>query len=133
MFLLLLIIIPFFGAVLCWQSERVNVQLPRLVALITMGITLIFTFHIWVNSFFLVSRKTLFSKSWISEFLVPWIPRFGIDFHLGIDGLSILMVLLTSFLGIISVLCSWNEIKERQGLFYFHLIWLLGSVLGIFL
>ncbi|MCW5196560.1 NADH-quinone oxidoreductase subunit M [Buchnera aphidicola (Pemphigus obesinymphae)] len=133
MFLLLLIIIPFFGAVLCWQSERVNVQLPRLVALITMGITLIFTFHIWVNSFFLVSRKTSFSKSWIFEFLVPWIPRFGIDFHLGIDGLSILMVFLTSFLGIISVLCSWNEIKERQGLFYFHLIWLLGSVLGIFL
>jgi len=133
MLLPLLIIIPFFGAFLSWQSERFNVKLPRWIALITMGITLVFILQIWFKEFYLVTKKTFSLKYWMSEFLVSWIPRFGIDFHLGIDGLSILMIILTGFLGIMSILCSWNEIKKHQGLFYFNLVWLLGSVLGIFL
>ncbi|CAL4042575.1 NADH-quinone oxidoreductase subunit M [Buchnera aphidicola] len=133
MLLPLLIIVPFFGAVLCWQSERVSFKLPRWIALMTIGTTLSFSLLIWFKEFFLMNKKPLYLKFWQSEFLVSWIPRFGIDFHLGIDGLSILMIILTGFLGIMSILCSWSEIKKNQGLFYFFLIWLLGSVLGVFL
>ncbi|KSB85778.1 hypothetical protein LFZ31_26095, partial [Salmonella enterica subsp. enterica serovar Newport str. S09097] len=37
---------------------------------------------------------------WQSEFVLPWIPRFGISIHLALDGLSLLMVVLTGLLGV---------------------------------
>ncbi|VCY27562.1 NADH-quinone oxidoreductase subunit M [Klebsiella pneumoniae] len=39
-------------------------------------------------------------------------PRFGISIHLAIDGLSLLMVVLTGLLGVLAVLCSWREIEN---------------------
>lgn len=51
---------------------------------------------------------------WQSEFVLPWIPRFGISIHLAIDGLSLLMVVLTGLLGVLAVLCSWREIENTR-------------------
>ena len=53
---------------------------------------------------------------------LPWIPQLGISFELGLDGLSLLLVLLTLLLGIIAVVISWSEITERVGFFHFNLI-----------
>ena len=63
----------------------------------------------------------------------PWIPRFGITFFLGIDGLSLLLVLLTLFLGVLAVVVSWREIGDRVGLFHFNLLWTIAGILGVFL
>ena len=60
--------------------------------------------------------------TWLAEIDWPWIPQLGIRFHLGLDGLSLLLVLLTVFLGIMSVLASWTEITERVGFFHFNLM-----------
>lgn len=49
------------------------------------------------------------------------------------DGLSLLMVALTGLLGVLSVLCSWNEIQRRIGFFHLNLLWILGGVIGVFL
>jgi NADH-quinone oxidoreductase subunit M len=62
-----------------------------------------------------------------------WIPGFGVHFHLAIDGLSLLLVLLTLFLGIISVLTSWSEIREKVGFFHLNLMWVLAGIVGVFL
>lgn len=70
---------------------------------------------------------------WLAEIRWSWIPRFGISFHLGVDGLSLLMVLLTLFLGILAVLASWTEVKSRVGFFHFNLMWILAGSLGVFL
>ncbi len=70
---------------------------------------------------------------WQSEFVLPWIPRFGISIHLAIDGLSLLMVVLTGLLGVLAVLCSWREIEKYQGFFHLNLMWILGGVIGVFL
>src|SRR5690606_26657312 len=67
------------------------------------------------------------------EFQVDWIPRFGISFHLGLDGLSLLMLLLTGLLGVMAVLCSWREIQRHVGFFHLNLLWNLGGVIGVFL
>lgn len=61
------------------------------------------------------------------------IPRFGISIHLAIDGLSLLMVVLTGLLGVLAVLCSWKEIEKYQGFFHLNLMWILGGVIGVFL
>ena len=62
-----------------------------------------------------------------------WIPQFGIQFHLAMDGLSLLLVLLTLFLGIVSVLASWTEITKGVGFFHFNLLWILAGIIGVFL
>ena len=49
------------------------------------------------------------------------------------DGLSLLMLLLTFFLGIVSVLASWTEIRDRVGFFHFNLLWVLAGIIGVFL
>jgi NADH-quinone oxidoreductase subunit M len=64
---------------------------------------------------------------------VPWLPEFGIHFHLAMDGLSLLLLLLTFFLGAVSVLASWSEITEAVGFFHLNLLWTLAGIVGVFL
>ncbi|MEX0619232.1 MAG: NADH-quinone oxidoreductase subunit M, partial [Pseudohongiellaceae bacterium] len=72
-------------------------------------------------------------QSWLVMFSVEWMPRFGIALELGVDGLSLLLLLLTVFLGVVACGAAWNEITERSGFFYFNLLWTLAGVLGVFM
>ena len=63
----------------------------------------------------------------------PWIPAFGIDYHVGIDGISLFMVLLTTLTMPIAVLGSWNYITEKEPPFYALLLVLTTGMLGVFL
>ncbi|MCS5572759.1 MAG: NADH-quinone oxidoreductase subunit M, partial [Pseudomonadales bacterium] len=57
---------------------------------------------------------------------------FGINFVFALDGLSLLMVGLTLFLGFVAVISSWDEIDHRPGFFQFNLLWTLAGVVGVF-
>ena len=68
------------------------------------------------------------------QFGVEWMgPQLGISFRLAVDGLSLVLVFLTLFLGIIAVACSWTEIQESVGFFHFLLMTVLSGILGVFL
>ncbi len=127
-----LILIPFIGGLLCWQSERFSIRLPRWIALTAMGLTLVLSLQLWLQGHYSLLQPAGIPQ-WQSEFQLSWIPRFGITFHLALDGLSLLMVLLTGLLGVMAILCSWNEIQDRQGFFYLNLLWILGGVIGVFM
>lgn len=127
-----LIIIPFVGGLICWLTERLGAKVPRWIALITMGLTLALSLQLWLQGGYSLTQAAGIPQ-WQSSFSVPWIPRFGISFHLAIDGLSLLMVVLTGLLGLMAVLCSWNEISKYQGFFHLNLMWILGGVIGVFL
>jgi len=64
---------------------------------------------------------------------MEWIPQLGISFFLAADALSLVLVLLTGFLGIMAVGSAWNEIGQRTGFFYFNLLWVLAGITGVFL
>ncbi len=121
-----LILIPFIGGFLSWQSERFGTKAPRWIALIAMGLTLVLSVQLWLQGSYSLTQATGLPQ-WQSEFSVPWIPRFGIEFHLALDGLSLLMVVLTGLLGVLAILCSWNEIQKYQGFFHLNLLWILGA------
>lgn len=127
-----LILIPFIGGFLCWQTERFGVKVPRWIALITMGLTLALGLQLWLQGGYSLMQSAGIPQ-WQSEFVLPWIPRFGISIHLALDGLSLLMVVLTGLLGVLAVLCSWREIEKYQGFFHLNLMWILGGVIGVFL
>ncbi len=127
-----LIILPFVGGLLCWLAERLGVRAPRWIALLTMGLTLVLSLLLWSQGGYSFTQAAGIPQ-WQSSFSVPWIPAFGISFHLAIDGLSLLMVVLTGLLGVMAVLCSWREIQKYQGFFHLNLMWILGGVIGVFL
>ena len=53
--------------------------------------------------------------------------------HFGLDGLSLLMILLTGLLGVLAVTCSWREVQRHVGFFHLNLLWIIGGVVGVFL
>ncbi len=60
-----------------------------------------------------------------------WIPQLGIDYHLGVDGISLFLVLLTTFLGPLTILFSW-DIEDRLKTYLFLMLLQEGGVIGVF-
>jgi NADH-quinone oxidoreductase subunit M len=86
---------------------------------------------------FLVSLPLLrwFKPEWggfTLEENAEWIPSIGARYHLGIDGISLLLVMLTTLLGMIAILSSWSAIKQRQKEYYILLLLLQTGMLGVF-
>lgn len=131
MILLWLILIPFLGGLLCWQAEPWGDRVPRWIALVTMLFVLVISLVLWWSGDFRLPDGS--QSPWLLEWRAPWIPRFGIEVHLALDGLSLILVALTGFLGTLAVLCSWHEIDHRVGFFHLNLLWILGGVVGVFL
>jgi len=69
--------------------------------------------------------------SWITVESVPWVGRIEISYFLGLDGLSVLMVILTSLIGFIGVISSWNIDKMVKGYFALYLL-LVTGMMGVF-
>ena len=62
-----------------------------------------------------------------------WVERLGIRYTLGMDGISLVMVLLTAFVGVVAVLVSWNGIKERVPLYFALMLAMIAGIQGVFL
>ncbi len=64
---------------------------------------------------------------------IAWIPGWGLTYYLGMDGISLLMVLLTVLLLPLCVLCSWSYISKRVKEFHFSLLLMTSACIGVFL
>ncbi|MEY1663150.1 NADH-quinone oxidoreductase subunit M [Isoalcanivorax beigongshangi] len=128
-----LILIPFIAGLLCWQMEKVNTLATRWVALLSMLLLLGLSLYLWATGDYSLAPMPGAAPQFAQEFHWDWIPRLGISVHLGLDGLSLLMIALTGLLGVLSVVCSWNEIQHRVGFFHLNLLWVIGGVAGVFL
>jgi hypothetical protein len=66
------------------------------------------------------------------EELLRWIPQFGVNYHLGVDGISVLFVLLNSFITVLVVIAGWTVIENRVGQYYASFLLLSGVMNGVF-
>lgn len=100
-------------------------QVIRVAAICLSGVTL--AASIWIAALFHTSSSGF-------QFVerVPWIPSIGAQYLVGIDGISLLLVLLTTLISFIAVIASWNSATERPKLYYAMLLLLETSVLGVF-
>lgn len=128
-----LILIPFIGGFLSWLAEYFGSRAPRWIALGTMFVLFVLTLYLWLTHDYSLANLKAGNSVWADEFQIDWIPRFGISFHLALDGLSLLMLLLTAFLGMLAVVCSWSEVQRKIGFFHLNLLWIIGAVVGVFL
>ncbi|MFP4320913.1 MAG: NuoM family protein [Anaerolineales bacterium] len=118
----LLLFAPLFGLVplILVQSERAVRVATLVTTLIVFGLSLL-----------LLSQFE--SGSGLQfEHVAEWIPSVGIFFHVGVDGISIWLILLTTFIMPIAVLGSWSSIGERVKLFHGFLLLLEFAMLGVF-
>jgi NADH-quinone oxidoreductase subunit M len=116
------------GGIICWLVAQRNPLICRWIALLAV----ITAFFIPVAWYVQQQPVVAAGNNWLIHYQANWIPAFGISFHLAMDGLSFIMLLLTFLLGALSVLCSWTEIRERTGFYFFNLLWTLAGIAGVF-
>jgi NADH-quinone oxidoreductase subunit M len=132
--LIALIAVPLAAALLCALLGRWSPRGVRWLALAASAAVLALGVRLWLlHAPELSATLTGGGGPWIEELVLPWIPSFGIDFHLALDGLSLLMVLLTGLLGLASVGVSWGTTQRQAGFYYFNLLATLAGILGVFL
>jgi NADH-quinone oxidoreductase subunit M len=118
--------IPILGGllVLATGSDR-NAPLARHLALTVALLGFVVTIPLWV----LFDATT--SAMQFSEF-APWIPRFNINYHLGVDGISMLFVILNAFITVIVVIAGWQVIQEKVAQYMAAFLIMSGLMNGIF-
>jgi NADH-quinone oxidoreductase subunit M len=131
MILLWLILILLVGGLLAWLMDRWSLAAPRWISLLALAIDMGIALFLWFQTPGLMSLSER-SHAWLAELNLAWIPQLGIGFYLAMDGLSLLLILLTLFIGLLAVLISWTEIQERVGFFHFNLMWILAGIVGVF-
>src|ERR1700737_651180 len=102
--------------------------------------------HVWIRrlaltiavvefifSLLLIPKVQIGVSGYQAEEFVPWINVPPINYHLGLDGISLFLVILTTFLTAVSVLASWTSIQHRVKEFFFMLLMLQVGIIGVFL
>lgn len=131
MILLWLMVILLIAGVLAWAAAHWSRSLARWIALGAVTLDFALSLWLWARHFHQVDLVP--HSSWLEQINWSWIPSWGVRFHLAMDGLSLLLLLLTFFLGIVSVLASWREIQDEVGFFHLNLLWVLAGIAGVFL
>ncbi len=123
--LTLITFFPLFGALIL---IFLNKEKQEIIRRVTLGITLL-EFALSLPLFFQFGLDTAGMQ--FTE-RAPWIPEYGMEYYLGIDGISLFLVLLTTFLTLISVIASWKDIQEKVKEFMICLLFLETGMVGVF-
>ena len=100
-------------------------KLPAWAALVTAGVTFLLTLHLPAHFNTGISGFQFVQN-------IPWIVNPVIRYHVGIDGLSLWLVVLTGLLAPVGVLASWNTVKRRSKVFYAFFLLQQTAMLGVF-
>ena len=122
----LILFVPLTGAILLLFVNKQNKNLIRLVANITAAIGFLISVPLW---FWYDSGN----PEWQFVERLPWIPSIGAEYFVGVDGFSVLLILLATLMGVIGVLSSWNAIQMRVKEYYIFLLMLQTGMIGAFM
>ncbi len=130
--LVLTVLLPLVGAVTLFAMPQLPTKSARSLALgftlVTMGLSLLLLLNFDPS----VTAPQFAYKDELDKLGWAWMPRFGVRFALGLDGISLWLFLLTSLLMITSVFASWESVQERAPAHYALLLALQTGLLGLF-
>ncbi|WP_133127569.1 complex I subunit 4 family protein [Legionella nagasakiensis] len=122
----LLIWLPIIGGVFVFLTgDDNNPNVSRYLSLFTVLLTLVICVPL-VTGF----DANTFSMQYVDE--MSWMPALGINYSLGIDGLSLLLIVLTVFTNLIVILATWDSIKKRVGQYMAAFLIMQGLLVGVF-
>jgi len=122
----LILFTPLAGALIIALLDRNAVRAIKTVGMIASLVT--FVLSVWLFTAFDGARGDM---QFVEK--VPWIPALHVSYHLGIDGISLLLVVLTTFLTPIALLASWESITTRLKGFVGLMLLLEVGTLGVFM
>ncbi|HWR58868.1 MAG TPA: NADH-quinone oxidoreductase subunit M [Thermodesulfovibrionales bacterium] len=120
-----LIFLPFIGAVIILLLSRKQESLIKAVSLLVSLVAFVLSIPLFTDF-----DKTTHLMQFVEKH--PWIPSWNVNYSLGIDGISVLFILLSTLVTILCVLISWNSIKTKMKEFYVALLVLEGAMIGVF-
>ncbi len=106
---------------------------PRLVRWLSLAVTLVEVGLVASLFFGNLTPHSGPQGSWLLMEDYPWIGWLGARYILGLDGISLTLVALTAFINVFCVLISWDAIQEKVGSFFFFILFLEGTLVGLFL
>lgn len=115
---------PLAGAFLLMCIPKERIKLIKCLAAVFAFIALLFSLLI-----FFAYNSAVSGMQFVEFF--PWLPDMGINYHLGVDGISIPMVMLTNIIGFSAVYSSWHT-DDRTKEFFILLLFLLTGLSGTF-
>src|SRR6266566_2026197 len=139
-----LVLVPVIGAAIIWGHGALRrargpempptgdevisgaAAVPRMIALVTFVVELVISLGLWWSF-------DPANTGWQALYDRAWIPSWGIRFTVGVDGIAVMMVLLTTFIMVLSVLGSWTSIRKSTHSYYALLLVLTTGMLGVFL
>ncbi|NOT46912.1 MAG: NADH-quinone oxidoreductase subunit M [Acidobacteria bacterium] len=126
--LTILVLLPVFGALALLGHQMFWKQEAQL-----KWVTLLFTIVNFLISLFLLADKGAASASgFFFEKNIPWIKAINTNYHVGVDGLSLWLVILTTFIMPIAVISTWHAVEKRATAFYIFLLLLESAMIGVF-
>jgi len=125
MFLTFITFLPFIGALFLVFMPKESVAAIKQTALAVAVADFLFSLSLWTN-FDNTTHKIQF------ELNVPWIEPWGINFHIGLDGISLLLYVMTTFLTMICVIASW-DVKKHVREYMIAMLVLSTGMLGVFI
>ena len=117
---------PLAGMIVLMLFNKENKTLIRWWANFVMIVGFVISIPLWVW----FDRDTADQMQFVQN--IPWIQTIGANYHVGIDGISLLLVMLTTLLGPLAVLSSWEAIHDRVKEYYVFMLMLQAGMLGVF-
>ncbi len=116
---------PLIGAILLLLVPRARHDSVRSVSLIIAFVTMLL-------SFMLYAMFDPLANGMQFEVNVPWVTSLGIHYHMGIDGISLLLIVLTAVLTVLCILASWNSITTGVKGYFISMLLLETGMIGVF-
>jgi len=122
-----LIALPIIGslALLFVRDDEHNEGVIRRIALIVAGLVFAETLLVWARF-----DSSLADFQFVERH--AWIPAFGISYAVGVDGISLLLLVLTGFLTPLALLCSWDSVHKKTRAFCIAILLLESAMMGVF-
>lgn len=133
-----IVFVPIAGMIIILLLPDKNRDAIRWTAAVATGIQVLLAGIIYatfdqaktgINS--IESFQFVEQYQWITVDAVPWVGKISIDYFMGLDGLSVLMVILTALIAFVGVISSWNIKKMVKGYFALYLL-LITGIMGVF-
>jgi NADH-quinone oxidoreductase subunit M len=120
-----LIFLPIAGAVILLFIRRSHETLIKWTSLIVSVITFILSIPLFTNF-----DKSTHMMQFVEKH--EWIPSWNVIYFVGLDGISVLFVLLSTLVTILCILISWDAIREKTKEFYIAILIMEGAMIGVF-
>jgi len=116
---------PLVGALILFFVPRASLQMTRSVALVSSLVSFVLS----------VIMLGAFDKdaSFQFEERVTWLNDLGVSYHMGVDGIAVLLIGLTTLLSVIAIIWSWDTVTTRTREYYIALLLLETGMLGVFM